>query len=245
MNITAAIFLSVLLTSLVSLVGVLTLMLQESMLRRVIKTLVAFASGTLLGAAFLDLLPEAAEHGNFTLTYALAGIVLFFVVEGVIRWHHCHEGRCEVHSFTYLNLIGDGVHNFIDGAIIVAAYLTSFDLGVVTTIAILLHEVPQEIGDFGILIYGGFSRAKALFFNFLSALASFAGAAAALLSSSLVGEVVPALLGLAAGGFIYIATTDLMPELQRGEDIRDVLKALLTLLLGIVVIQLVISLFEV
>jgi zinc and cadmium transporter len=245
MNVVVAILLSVLLTSLVSLVGIFSLLLKEEVLKRLLKTFVAFASGTLLGAAFLDLLPEATEHGDFTLTYALLGIVLFFIVEGVIRWHHCHEERCEVHSFTYLNLIGDGVHNFIDGAIIAAAYLTSFDLGVVTTIAIIFHEVPQEIGDFGILIYGGFTRAKALFFNFLTALASFAGAAAALLSSSLVTDLVPALLGLAAGGFIYIATTDLMPELQKSEDIRDVLKALLTLLLGIMVIQLVIMFFEV
>ncbi len=240
-----AILLSVLLTSLVSLVGIFSLMLNEEVLRRLLKTFVAFASGTLLAAAFLDLLPEAIAYGGFTLTYALTGIVLFFVVEGVIRWHHCHEGRCEVHSFTYLNLIGDGVHNFIDGAIIAAAYLTSFDLGVVTTIAIIFHEVPQEIGDFGILVYGGFSRTKALLFNFLSALASFAGAATALMSSALVTGLVPALLGLAAGGFIYIATTDLMPELQKSEDIRDVLKSLSTLLMGIVVIWLVIVFFEV
>ena len=240
-----AILLSVLLTSLVSLVGIFSLMLNEEVLRRLLKTFVAFASGTLLAAAFLDLLPEATTYGNFTLSYALIGIMLFFVVEGVIRWHHCHEERCEVHSFTYLNLIGDGVHNFIDGAIIAAAYLTSFDLGVVTTIAIIFHEVPQEIGDFGILVYGGFSRTKALLFNFLSALASFAGAATALMSSALVTGLVPALLGLAAGGFIYIATTDLMPELQKSEDIRDVLKSLSTLLMGIVVIWLVIVFFEV
>ncbi len=244
MDTTYAVILSVLITSLVSLVGIFTLLLREEVLNRLLKSFVAFASGTLLAAAFLDLLPEATEYGAFTLSFALIGIVLFFVVEGMIRWHHCHEGKCEVHSFTYLNLIGDAVHNFIDGAIIAAAYLTSFHLGVVTTIAILFHEVPQEIGDFGILIYGGFTRSRALLFNFLTALSSFAGAAGALMFHSAVIGLVPSLLGIAAGGFIYIATTDLMPELHKGESTADVLKSLLTLLLGIAVIYAVILLFE-
>ncbi|NOZ58974.1 MAG: ZIP family metal transporter [Euryarchaeota archaeon] len=244
MDVWIAILLSVFLTSIVSLVGVFTLALRQEVLRRLLRSLVAFASGTLLATAFLDLLPEAAELDDAAMGYALMGIVLFFVIEGVIRWHHCHEERCEVHPFTYLNLLGDGVHNFIDGAIIAAAYLTSFELGVITTFAILLHEVPQEISDFGILIYGGFSRKKALLFNFLTALISFLGAGMALVFSSLVEELTPALLGLAAGGFIYIATTDLMPELQRSERIRDVFSSLIVLIAGMGTVQLLAMLFE-
>ncbi len=244
MDATAAILLSVLLTSIVSLVGILTLALRQSALRKLLKGLVAFASGTLLATAFIDLLPEAIEQNAPAMGFALLGIVMFFTIEGVVRWHHCHDEKCEVHPFTYLNLLGDGVHNFIDGAIIAAAYLTNFELGVVTTFAILLHEVPQEISDFGILIYGGFSRRKALTFNFLTSLASFGGAGAALLFSPVIEELVPALLGLAAGGFIYIATTDLMPELQRSERIGDVLGSLLVLLAGIGAVQLLTLLFE-
>lgn len=244
MQVLVIILVSVFLISAISLVGVLTLSLKEKILNKVLFVLIAVAAGTLLGVAFLDLIPEAVEEGGSDIfLYVLFGIVAFFVLERFIFWHHCHNGKCDVHAFSYLNLVGDGVHNMLDGMVIAAAYFVSIPLGVTTTIAIALHEIPQEIGDFAILIYGGFSRKKALFYNFLSALAAFGGVAIAYLFSSSEGFFT-FVLAFAAGGFIYIASADIMPELQKEIEFRRSLLQLLCLIGGIALMWAVIHLLH-
>ena len=168
---------SVFIISLIALIGIFALALKKEFLSKVTLILVAFAAGALLGAVFFDLIPES----NFDSAplFILIGIIVFFCIERFIHWHHCHDKECEfktTKAMGYLNLIGDAVHNFADGVIIAAAYLTNISLGMITTIAIAAHEIPQEIGDFAILIHSGFTRKKALLYNFLSALASVFGA---------------------------------------------------------------------
>ncbi len=215
----AYIIFSVILVSLISLAGILTLALKDRTFRSILLYLVSFSAGTMLGGAFIHLLPEAAADG-FTLAVSasvLFGIAFSFALEKVIHWRHCHApaGRGHPHSFAYMNLFGDFVHNFIDGLIIAAGYIASIPVGIATTVAVMLHEIPQEIGDYGVLIHGGFSRSKAVLYNFLTALSAVAGAIVAIVASDLVGGSVTFLLGFAAGGFIYIASTDLIPELHK------------------------------
>lgn len=227
------ILLAVSVVSLVSLLGALTLYLRRDLLERTLFFLISFAAGTLLGAAFLDLIPEALETGSHRGVFypVITGIVTFFLLEKLLHWFHHHDSG--VHPFTYLNLVGDGVHNFIDGAIIATSFLVSVPLGLVTSLAVIAHEIPQEIGDFGILIYGGFSRKKALFYNFLSALSAFLGALLAYFFASAVEGFANFLAAFAAGGFIYIASADLIPELQKELGVRRSLYQLLAFLGGI------------
>ena len=198
--------------------------------------LVSFATGTLLGDAFLHLLPETIERIGFSLEVSLAvltGILLFFVLEKFISWRHCHvpTSKDHPHSLGWMNLMGDGFHNFIDGMIIAGSFLVSPALGLSTTFAVLLHEIPQEIGDFGILIYSGFSRTKAIVFNFISALAALLGAILVLSwgQSQLTILIVP----FTAGGFIYLAGSDLIPELHKETEIKKSLLQFAGLLAGI------------
>jgi zinc and cadmium transporter len=212
---------SVIVVSLISLVGVFTLSLRRETLSRILLFLVSFAVGGLFGDAFIHLLPEAFEDSGskFAVSlYAILGILIFFIVEKFIRWHHCHAPDHEEHwhPVVMLNLFGDCVHNFIDGLIIGASYLVSIPLGITTTLAVVLHEIPQEIGDFGVLVHGGLSTRKALFFNFLSAVTSVAGAVIALIVGSQLKGFTLALVPITAGGFIYIAGSDLIPELHEG-----------------------------
>ncbi|MFH0771052.1 MAG: ZIP family metal transporter [Candidatus Omnitrophota bacterium] len=213
----AYILISVFVVSVVSLIGIFTFLFKNKSLNKIFFVLVSFATGSLLGAAFLDLLPEAMEEISSMKVSAcvLSGIMLFFLMEKFLYWHHCHKGECDVHQFAYLNLIGDGAHNFFDGVIITSAFLTSPSIGFITTIAILLHEIPQELGDFGVLVYGGFSRAKALACNFLTALTAFLGAILAYFFMSRIKGIAPFAISVSAGGFIYIACTDLIPELNK------------------------------
>jgi zinc and cadmium transporter len=257
MSVLAYILLSVILVSLVSLVGVLALVLRPVLLNNILFILVSFAAGAMLGAAFLDLIPEAIEHAAESghagdiFGYVLLGIVVFFVLETFLYWYHCHGGKCERHTHatahgkghkhaklpvTYLNLIGDGVHNFLDGVIIATSYLVSIPLGIVTTLAVVFHEIPQEIGDFGILIYGGFSRMQALTYNFFSALTAVAGAVIAYYFAATVEHFTEWLVPFAAGGFIYIATVDLLPELHQTQNFKRAATQLAVFLLGIGVI---------
>lgn len=228
-----AILASVLTVSLIALIGIVFIGLKENALKRVLMALIGFASGSLIGGAFLNLLPEAmAEIGEATCYYVVLGIVIFFVLEKFLYWRHCHETECPVHMFAYLNLIGDGIHNFIDGMIISATYLASVELGFTTTLMVVFHEIPQEIGDFGVLIYGGFSKRKALAYNFVSALAAVLGA---IVTYFLAGAVdfAPLLVPFAAGGFIYIAATDLIPELHKKNTAGASVIQFFSLLLGI------------
>lgn len=205
-----------LVVSLLSLIGIFFIGMREEILSKIVKYLVSFAVGGLLGGTFFHLLPEAVETQTPSLfTFVLLGIIIFFMIEKFLHWRHCHRGHCDAHAFTYLNLIGDGVHNFIDGMIIAAAFVADIRLGFVTTLAVAAHEIPQEIGDFGILIYGGFSKTKALLFNLLSALTAIAGALIAYFSFEHISWLKGSLIPFTAGGFLYIALVDLIPELHR------------------------------
>lgn len=240
----AIILLTVFIVSLISLIGIFSLLLKENVMDKILFILVSFSAGSLLGAAFLDLLPEAVDGGNpGILNYVLLGIILFFMMEKFLYWYHCHRGKCEVHIFTYLNLIGDGIHNFTDGVIIATSFLVSIPLGTVTSLAIILHEIPQEIGDFGILVYGGFSKTRALFYNFISALTAFLGALVAYFFIPKAENFAPFIIAFAAGGFIYIACSDLIPELHKEKNTRRSFLQFALLLIGIAIIFFVRAIF--
>jgi zinc and cadmium transporter len=236
--------LSVILVSLISLIGVFTLAIKDATLARILLYFVSFSAGALLGDAFIHLLPEAVSEAGFVIGISgsiLFGITLSFVIEKVIHWRHCHMpvSSEHPHTFAYMNLFGDGVHNFIDGLIIGASYLASLPVGIATTLAVIFHEIPQEIGDFGVLLHGGFTKRKAIFMNFLTALTAVAGTVVALTLAGTFVSMLPYLLGFAAGGFIYIASTDLIPELHRSNVCEGFSKAalvqLIFLILGIAV----------
>ena len=228
------ILLSTILVSLISFTGIVTLSLKKDFIKKIMLILVAFAAGSMLGAAFFDMLPEAFEiFGENTFLYVLLGILIFFIVERYIHWHHCHEEHVEVQPFTYLNLIGDGVHNFIDGAIIAASFLTNPHLGIVSTIAIASHEIPQEIGDFGILIHGGMNRRKALSYNFLSGLLCVIGGLITFFFASSFQDLIPILLSIASGGFIYLALVDIVPDIHKETEMKKIILETLFLFIGI------------
>ena len=230
---------SVVLVSLFSLVGIVLLLLKERILSYVVLLLVSFSSGSLFGDAFIHLLPETvAEHG-FTVgvsIFILCGIAGSFVVEKIIHWRHVHyPEQAEMEAFAYMNLLGDAVHNLLDGVVIAAAYAVDIRVGVATTIAILFHEIPQEMGDFGVLIHGGVSRKRALFFNFVTALTALAGAVVTILLINLVDQVIVFLIPFSAGTFIYIAGSDLIPQLHKEKAVRNSLLQLLFFSLGIAI----------
>lgn len=233
---------SVLIVSLVSLIGVFTLSIKVEKLKKFLIFMLAFSAGVLLGDTFIHLFPEIAENGVAlsSSVMVLFGIVFFFVIEKFIHWRHCHMPitKEHVHPFAYMNLVGDGLHNFIDGMIISASYMTNIPLGIATSLAVILHEIPQEIGDFGVLLHGGFSKARAVFFNFVTALTAVLGAVVALVLGNFVESISSFLLPLAAGGFIYIAGSDLIPELHKETAWKNSLGQLLFFLLGIVVMAL-------
>lgn len=211
---------SVLIVSLISLIGVITFALNSNNLRKIVLSLVSFSAGSLFGGAFFHLLPEAAEEMGFGIklsVYVLLGIILFFILENFIHWRHCHvpTSKSHPHPVGIMNLIGDGFHNLLDGMVIAAAYMASTSIGLATTVAVVLHEIPQEIGDFGILIHAGYSKAKALIFNFLSAITAILGAVIVLTIGIKSAAFASALLPFTAGGFIYIAGSDLIPELRK------------------------------
>ncbi len=232
---------SVILVSIVSLIGVITLAVTAARIKKVLLYLISFSAGALFGDVFFHLLPEAAEEaGGFTIRlslYVLSGIVLLFIVEKIIRWRHCHVhmDAPHHHPFAWMNLIGDGIHNFIDGIIIGASYLASVPIGIATTLAVVLHEIPQELGDFGVLLHGGFSRTKALFFNFLTALTAVLGAIVALLLSTTTEHLTSFMIPFAAGSFLYIAGSDLIPELHKDAESRESMLQLGMFLFGIAI----------
>jgi len=217
--------LSVFIISAVSLIGVITLSFKREKLNHILLYLVSFSVGALLGDVFIHIIPEIAEEAEFSAKmglYFLIGIVIFFVLEKIVHWRHCHEGadcdKHEVKALGYMNLFGDAVHNFLDGMIIAGSFLVSVPLGIATTLAVLLHEIPQEIGDFGVLLYAGFSKAKALMFNLMSASLSILGAIITLFVAGNIEGLSLILLAVAGGGFIYIAGSDLIPELHKDHD---------------------------
>jgi len=210
---------SVFIVSLISLIGIFFIALKVERLKKILLFLVSFAVGGLFAGAFVHLMPEAFEYfgiNYITPVLVLAGIIIFFTLEKFLRWRHCHVVTCDEHPHPVvtMNIIGDGVHNFIDGLVIGASYMVSIPIGITTTLAVILHEIPQEIGDFGILIYGKLSVKKALTFNFLSALTAVIGAVVSILVGKYAVNYSYYLLPITAGGFIYIAGSDLIPELQ-------------------------------
>lgn len=235
--------LATLFVSLLSLVGALTLykkFTQGNWRRRFI----GLAIGTLLGLAFFDLLPEAVEawkNPRSLFTAVLISVFGFFVIEKIVHHHHCRCEQNERHAknkphLIVNNLIGDGLHNFIDGTIIAGAFLTDVRLGMATTLAVALHEIPQELSDFSILIYAGLAKAKAISYNLLSALISVLGAVMVFVLAERVAQIVPILLAVAAGNFTYLAMADLIPELQNEDNGQRVLGQLFWVGLGIAVI---------
>lgn len=249
LNIWVCSLLSVFFVSLVSFIGIFTLGIKVDRLRKVLIYIISFAAGALIGDVFLHLLPHSIEEHGFGLSTSfgvLGGIILFLIVEKVIQWKHCHgeiiqEGH--VHSFAYMNLIGDGVHNFLDGVIIAAAFLVNIPAGIATTIAVALHEIPQEIGDFGVLLHGGFSKSKALFLNFVSALTAVLGAVITLILAGSIEQLEIFLIPIAAGGFIYIAGSDLIPEINKhSEKLYKAILQIIAFLIGIGIISLLLFL---
>ena len=231
---------SVFVVSLVSLAGIFTLVLKKEKLKIIILFLVSFAVGALFGDAIIHLIPEsfeAIESKILVSLLILSGIIFFFVLEKFIHWRHCHVLGSEkhIHPVVYMNIIGDLVHNFIDGMLIAGSFLISIPLGVSTSIAVVLHEIPQEIGDFWVLLHGGFSVRKALFFNFVSASTAFAGAILILAIGSRFQEIISFLVPITAGGFLYIAGSDLIPELKHETKIAASIGQLAAIILGIAV----------
>lgn len=229
---------SVFIVSLISLVGVFTLSISREKLEKILIYLVSLSTGTLLGDAFIHLIPEAFANNQgkiFVPLCILSGILTFFILEKFLHWRHCHHLASEdhPHHFSYTILAGDSFHNFIDGMIIAGSYFISVPVGIATTVAVVLHEIPQELGDFGSLVYGGFTRAKAIFFNFASGLTAVIGAIVVLIFNSGLSGITAFLIPFAAGGFIYIASADLIPELHKETEPRKSLGQLLTFIIGI------------
>jgi len=230
--------LSVILVSLVSFVGVFSFSLNILRQKKILLFLVSLSAGTLFGSVFFHLLPEIVEEQSYTLfigTLILLGILTFFILEKVIHWHHCHghflQNKKHTHhtphlehnskqtsnkeNIAWLNLCGDGLHNFMDGLVIAGSYLISIPTGIATTLAVVIHELPQEFADFGVLIYSGFSTKKALFLNFLSAFVAILGAIVGLFFASKSPFFLNLILPFTAGGFLYIAGSNLIPELHK------------------------------
>lgn len=229
---------SVLIVSVVSLAGIVTLAIRQASRQKLVLALVSFAVGGLFGDAFIHILPESFEKlgsGMSTSLLIVTGIFIFFLLEKFLRWRHCHvvEGEGHIHPMAMINLVGDAAHNFIDGLIIGVSYSVSIQLGITTTLAVLFHEIPQEMGDFGVLIHSGLSVPKAIAFNFLSALAAVVGTIAALSFGSMTAEFSYTLLPITAGGFIYLAGSDLIPELHHHADLKTSFMQLIMIALGI------------
>jgi zinc and cadmium transporter len=226
---------STFLVSLISLIGIFTLLIKDQLLNQVLFYLISFSAGALIGSAFLHILPEVLKQADSMLVFyfVIFGIVLFFSMERYFHWRHCHEEECKVHAFTYLNLIGDSFHNFLDGVLIATSFTVSVRIGIVTTLAVILHEIPHELGNFGVLIYGGFTREKALLYNFFSALTAIIGALLGYFISESVTCFSNFILPITAGGFIYIASSDLIPEIHEEKDLKRSTLAFFSFLLGI------------
>lgn len=232
---------SVIAVSLISLIGIIGLSMRESFLRKNLFLLVSLAVGALFGDVFIHLLPHAHEElpGKVAVPFfVLLGIVIFFVLEKFLRWQHVHgvhetdDQADTTKPVGPLVLIGDAVHNFIDGIIIGGSFLVNIEVGFATTLAIALHEIPQEIGDFALLIHAGYSKRRALLLNFLSGLIAIIGTVGVFVFASVEG-IIPALAALAAGGFIYIAGSDLVPELHKNGKVGQSFQQLIAILVGI------------
>lgn len=232
----------VIIVSLISLIGVFTLLVKEEKLRSALFVMVALSVGALFGDAMIHLLPEAFKNSQNSLTtslYVLLGVMVFFVMEKFLHWKHHHhveeEEDCAVaiQPFGYLSLISDGLHNFIDGVVIGVSFIVSLPIGIASTLAIALHEIPHEIGNFALLLQAGFTRRRAILYNFISALFAIGGTLIALALGTVAISFTRIILPLAAGGFIYIAGSDLVPELHKITDPKKSAIQFLAIMAGI------------
>ena len=234
--------------SLISMLGLLVLFVREKIMHKILWVLIAFSAGTILGTAYLELLPEALElvGSSEAFIYITIGFVSFFFLERYIYWSHGHSHEIEdaksaldsrmTRNFAYLNVIGDGIHNFVDGMIIATSFLIDFKVGLAATIAVIFHELPQELGDYGILIYSGFKRNQALIINFMAALTVVLGGVFAIIFLEAVEALSGLLLAFSAGGFIYLAASELIPELQEEKRLSQSLIQFAIFILGIMMI---------
>lgn len=222
---------------LIAFAGVITFFFSKKFISKTILILVSFAIGGLLGGAIFHFIPETFGVLSFwqTALLILLGILIFYLTEKLFYWHHCHKGNCDVHPFTNLILFGDGIHNFIDGIVIASSFLISIPFGIITSLLIMVHELPQELGDFGVLIYGGLSRKKALVYNFLSQLTAVIGGIVGYFYLR-ANEYSVFLLAIAAGGFLYIAIGDLIPEVFKEKSMTKRLINILAIILGFLVL---------
>jgi zinc and cadmium transporter len=230
--------LAVVVVSLVSLVGVFTLSIREEFIRKYIFLFISLAVGALLGDAFIHLIPESFEalpNATHTSLLVIVGIFAFFILEKFLHWHHHSDDIEEYHTHPVgkLVLFSDGVHNFIDGVIIGVSFLISVPVGIATTLAVILHEIPQEIGDFAVLLHAGYTRKRALWLNFLSALTAILGTLIAFMLGEAGESFTTWILPLAAGGFIYIAVADLIPELHKTKVVKHSVMQFLALTFGV------------
>jgi zinc and cadmium transporter len=232
--------------SLLAWIGLLALALKEKTLRRILLVLVAFSAGSLIGGAFLHLIPEAIAKVGARLDvflWVLAGFSIFFLMEQFLQWHHCHRVPSEHKKpVTYLILLSDALHNFIGGLVIAGSFLVSIKVGVITWLACAAHEIPQEIGDFGILLHGGWRKHKALLANFFSAMTIIPGGLLVYFVSRNLDTTF--LLPFAAGNFIYIAASDLIPEIKAGENLKKGLAHFVAFIAGILLILSIRLIFE-
>ncbi len=234
MAVLLTIILATLIVSLISLLGAITLAIKKNLMKKLMMGLVALSAGALIGGAFLHLIPESIEEfGSNILIYVLIGFTVFFLVEKILHWRHCHEIDCKIHSFAYMSLLGDAIHNLIDGLIIGVTFVINTSLGIASTIAIILHEIPQELGDFAVLVHGGFSIKKALLANFLTALTAVLGGILGYFLITFTENAMMYLLPFAAGGFIYISASDLLPELRKEVNVKKAIINFLIFLVGI------------
>ena len=243
------IFGAVALVSLLSLLGVFFLSFSPRFVEKLTLFLVSLSAGTLLGDAFLHLLPEAAADGDGGLRmwlWLIAGLIAFFVLEKIVHWRHCHiqTGPKHPHHLGTMNLVGDCLHNFFDGIIIAGSFLVNIPLGIATFIAVIAHEIPQEIGDFGVLMYAGYSRRRALFLNFVTALTAVLGAVVAIMLGSRIDGFSELIVPFTAGGFIYIATADLIPELKKETAAHKSLYQLISIIVGVLIMLALKLIFE-
>lgn len=245
------IFGGVLLISLVSIIGISFLSLSKTLIGKITMFLVSLSAGTLIGDSFLHLLPEAVESAGeegaaMVWLSLIFGILAFFILEKVIHWRHCHihTSNEHPHHLGKMNLLGDCMHNFFDGIIIAGSFLVNIPLGLTTLIAVIAHEIPQEIADFGVLLYAGYSKKKALFLNFITALTAFLGAIVAILLGTSLDAFTILIVPFTAGGFIYIATADLIPELKKETGLHKTLQQLIAIVLGITIMFVLKLIFE-
>lgn len=235
MNILLLILLSTFLITLCVWIAVLFMFFQKKVLDKITLFLMSLSAGTLMGGAFLHLLPEASEKVEINLLFILflLSFVCFFLIEKLLHWRHCHKAVCPIHTFGYMNLFGDSIHNFIDGLIIASTFMINPVLGFSTTLAIAMHEIPQEIGDYGVLIYAGFKRKNALLVNYLVALTVVIGGIVGYFSFLYIEGIIPYILPFAAGGFVYIASSDLIPEIRNEKSIKKSMLSMLVFIIGI------------